>query len=539
MDRCLLDILPVEIFDIIFEYFWAHEILASFHNVSPYLDAVLYSYSSYQVNFASILKPHFDHVCHTLRPNQIISLILSDDADTPRQSQIFLSHFQIKSFTRIRSLTLDRVERKSLLIILSHINKMNRQFRLFLHNCDIVPLSSMEIPFQLRGLRIGESNLLNPRYSTFVVNANTSVLYTDTFRHICANASGLKSLNIRCEDINIIMNLFSRLPQLTSLALKITRYLVSMNHIENVMLNLLRLKHLQLQLINSDINLADGQRWESVTSSLITFNFNFYIRLNEIERTLDTFRSLFWLQKRWFVAYEYWRLFSVPYFTNVHYQNSFQRFMHSTVIDDKTFLDNITTLELSRPLVDSEHYFPHVRTLIIINDIRLETLSSIIDINRVEHLILYFPITQALPNICHLLSTDCLQKLSIMSNPFRLLKQFRGMKFENIRTLEVKYDFEFGENYPIEELCSIFPRVERLHIRSINQATMIPMIDGFTHLSSASFYFDSLSNTNKEHWQVKPEWALYGARRLTNSSYICEYQDSTLHAWISEQVSQF
>ncbi|CAF3071648.1 unnamed protein product [Rotaria sp. Silwood2] len=213
--------------------------------------------------------------------------------------------------------------------------------------------------------------------------------------------------------------------------------------------------------------------------------------------------------------------------------------MHSTVIDDKTFLDNITTLELSRPLVDSEHYFPHVRTLIINNDIQLETLSSIIDINRVEHLIIYFPIMQSPPNICHLLSTDCLQKLSIMSNPFQLLKQFRGMKFENIRTLETKCDCEFGDNYPIEELCSTFPRVERLHIRSINQATMIRMIDGFTHLSIASFYFDSLSNTNEKYWQVKPEWALYGARRLTNSSYTCGYKDSILHAWISEQVSQF
>ncbi|CAF3034465.1 unnamed protein product, partial [Rotaria sp. Silwood2] len=128
-----------------------------------------------------------------------------------------------------------------------------------------------------------------------------------------------------------------------------------------------------------------------------------------------------------------------------------------------------------------------------------------------------------------------LRELSIMTNPYQLLKQLKGTQFKNNRALAMPSAFIFDDQYPIEQLCFIFPCVQRLRIDSINKAMMIRMIDGFTHLSNASFCLKSLSKRDQNDWQVKPEWALYEAQRLKCSTYTCRYENSYLHAWISEQ----
>jgi len=83
----------------IFDHLWAHEILYSFRNINDYLDRVLFNYDSYSINFESIRKSYFDLVCRSIRPHQVISLILSDEHDTPNQSQLFLSLFSLEQFT--------------------------------------------------------------------------------------------------------------------------------------------------------------------------------------------------------------------------------------------------------------------------------------------------------------------------------------------------------------------------------------------------------------------------------------------------------
>jgi hypothetical protein len=52
----------------------------------------------------SIRKSHFDLICRYIRPEQVISLILSDNNDTPNQSQLFRSFFSIEQFIRLRTL---------------------------------------------------------------------------------------------------------------------------------------------------------------------------------------------------------------------------------------------------------------------------------------------------------------------------------------------------------------------------------------------------------------------------------------------------
>lgn len=125
MSRCLLDCFPVEILHTIFSYILAHEILLSFSNISPYLDAILLAYSDYRWDFTSILKDDFDLVCQRIRPDQVTSLVLTDGDDTPGQSKLFLSRFQMEQFTRLRSLTMLDVQRDSLETIYLSFNKLD------------------------------------------------------------------------------------------------------------------------------------------------------------------------------------------------------------------------------------------------------------------------------------------------------------------------------------------------------------------------------------------------------------------------------
>ena len=112
MARCHLDILPVELLHALFSYFLAHEILLIFTSVSPYIDAILVSYTNYRVDFKSILKTHFDLVCRTVTVDQIISLTISGLDDTPKQCQLFFTHFQIEHLSKLRSPRLINIDKQ-------------------------------------------------------------------------------------------------------------------------------------------------------------------------------------------------------------------------------------------------------------------------------------------------------------------------------------------------------------------------------------------------------------------------------------------
>ncbi|CAF1040568.1 unnamed protein product [Adineta steineri] len=120
------DRLPVDLLYDIFDYFLAHDILLSFSNVSDRVDGVLRTYSFYRFDFKSISKDNFDLICRHIKPDQVISLVLSDASATPGQSELFLSRISIKQFTRLQSLTLYCIENETLELILLDLNKLDQ-----------------------------------------------------------------------------------------------------------------------------------------------------------------------------------------------------------------------------------------------------------------------------------------------------------------------------------------------------------------------------------------------------------------------------
>jgi hypothetical protein len=103
MTILLFDLLPVELIYHIFRYLWAHEILHGFSNQNGYLDDVLHNYDRYAISLCSMLKTQFDQICHRIQPKQVISIAIMDEDDTPEQSTLFFSHFNIQQFVNLRS----------------------------------------------------------------------------------------------------------------------------------------------------------------------------------------------------------------------------------------------------------------------------------------------------------------------------------------------------------------------------------------------------------------------------------------------------
>lgn len=122
---CFFDRLPVELLHCLFAYLWAHEILFTFSDVSDHLNAILMAYTTYQLNFRFIRKDHFDLICKRIPSERVISLVLSDENETPGQSDLFFSYFRIEQFTQLQTLTLIKIEADSSIRIFPNLYKLH------------------------------------------------------------------------------------------------------------------------------------------------------------------------------------------------------------------------------------------------------------------------------------------------------------------------------------------------------------------------------------------------------------------------------
>lgn len=110
--QLLLDRLPVELIFDVFTYLMASEILHSFYNFSQHLRQCIRSYQQYKINFKSIHKREFDRICNIIHPDQIMTLTLSDDEETPGQMALFFTRFSTfeLSFIRLEHLRIRNLE---------------------------------------------------------------------------------------------------------------------------------------------------------------------------------------------------------------------------------------------------------------------------------------------------------------------------------------------------------------------------------------------------------------------------------------------
>jgi hypothetical protein len=214
---CLFDLLSVELLHALFTYFLAHEILLSFSDVSDYVNAVLLSYSTHRLDFKSIQKTHFDLVCRHIQPKQVILLTLSDDYDTPGQSELFFSRFRIEEFTQLRSFTLFKIEFESVVFILSNLYKLKnlRSFSFDVHTVQY-KYSTENIDHSnestnLNSLLQSTYDQLPPLLNRLCLN-NLTVLTPATFQRL----QYLRHLKLVTSSLINLHRIFDYIPQLQS-----------------------------------------------------------------------------------------------------------------------------------------------------------------------------------------------------------------------------------------------------------------------------------------------------------------------------------
>src|SRR5205085_8856423 len=109
----------------ILNYLDCDTILLSFRYVCKRFYLITNGYNQYKLNLNSCIKSNFYCYCRIINPLNIISLILSDDDQTPGQISLFLTYFNFKQFNYLRSLTLLEIEDTNLNIISNDLSSLS------------------------------------------------------------------------------------------------------------------------------------------------------------------------------------------------------------------------------------------------------------------------------------------------------------------------------------------------------------------------------------------------------------------------------
>ncbi|CAF3140755.1 unnamed protein product [Rotaria sp. Silwood2] len=311
---------------------------------------------------------------------------------------------------------------------------------------------------------------------------------------------------------------------------------------EFLLANLLHLKHLELHAKDLS-DLVDGYRWQILTSNLLSFKFKFKIDLISIEQNFASFRTSFWLQeKHWYVAYDDEYLFSVPHFAPVNANTPYSLPTYYTTPNDNIFRETITKLTLSILPKSSNYHFPNVETLEISCVGPYYILFEIIDLSRVQHLIITW--AEYILHLKLMLKTmSSLNRLTIKSAvTFEHLIQMHVCRFQQIRRLQIQ-SISIENNHNFEELFTCFPYVEHLHIQRVSTRTNLTyLIDGFKHLLNASFgipFIVELDDEDIKNLLRQPHILLFGSKRLACSTFTCNvypFSDWTIAVWIGERI---
>ncbi|UJR24550.1 hypothetical protein I4U23_005925 [Adineta vaga] len=485
--------LPVEIFHILFDYFSTQEILRTFLNISDYLNAVLNGYSNWSLNFKSISRDEFDFICHQIQPEKVISLTISDDCDTPGQSELFFSRFQLEQFVHLRCLRLINIESESLEHTFTNLHKLKQMKSFSLNRISIDSIESKrleQIIFDsfvkvfpnLYRLAIGHSSFLEHLSIPRVRYLKITMCSTDKLKTILNDSPCLQSLctSVYLENKND-MNIDFESSKLTRLHLKIYGHQVqvSMNQMEQFLSKFSCLKYLRLILKGKD-DLVDGYRWEMLTNSLVTFNFYFDIGHPVI---LNSFHNFYWLEdKHWHVRYQDGIVFTTPYFYLIHMNIVDQKYQLYSKMAIK-YVTSMTIYDIPKGLCS---YFTHIKKLSLTDSFLRQQISPLLSFEHVESLSLisfndlleFQPYETTLPKLSKLIIKDAIKFVDII--------QMKTTQIKQIQILKVTIEHE---DLILEGLFFCFPLIKYLQLsfqKSTSGNNIIHTIDTFIYTSKFS-----------------------------------------------------
>ncbi|CAF2051374.1 unnamed protein product [Rotaria magnacalcarata] len=366
--------LPIELIHRIIDYIDTETLFFSLQNVCKHFYTIVNTYNQHQLDFRSITKPKFDFIHRLINPENIISLVISDGHRTGGQIKLFLSLFDLRTFTRLRSLALIDVTMSVSIEYLQDVStdtldslSIDYVNQLGLTN-NLVSLSLKKF-INLRKLNISKTSLILDNIQSPIQHMKLSQCIINTqmynillgFPHLETLSLNNVSIPNIDENLTAIMKVKSKLKFLS-----IEGCGVHMNMAAAVLVltpSLVRLKLVSWSLMAE--RFWDGNWWseffEMNLMQLKIFEFFLEKRISyntdvsqDVESIINSFRTPFWLKKQWYVACNYYKniqrleLYSIPICkSTISYQSTRTKISSSNLkIAAPYIMDNIHSLYL-------------------------------------------------------------------------------------------------------------------------------------------------------------------------------------------------
>jgi hypothetical protein len=399
MTKMNLESLANEILLDLFEFFHTVDVFHIFHGLNSRFNTLLFvHYRRFHLDFRSISRNDFDLICGQYLPSiadRIVSLCLSDDDDTPQQTDLFRSrNLNFLQFIHLRSLSLYHIRSNLILRALidewhhlsdlTHLNIIecnmdwrNRSPRLIDEIWRLSKLTHCRIRITaVHYILLPVPTIVSSSLRFFSINSYTACV--QDLASLIEHTPHLRRLHIHLSNEHRSQDLQSKFSSL--IVLKIT----NTGPVERLMNFLKSMPNLTHLTINTQ-NKLDGSRWEQIISNYLPslkvfrLKMEFTIRRNkeqQIDELLSSFRSRFWLtERRWFVRCHWYpgevskhaSLFTLPY--------TFSEFVLNTEMLTKSTCPN-----------ENDYYsYDHVHSLSYTSS--LSTLRFC----NIRHLYLKFP----------------------------------------------------------------------------------------------------------------------------------------------------
>lgn len=511
-----LEYLPNELLFDIFEFLDSIELLRIFSNLNVRFNRLLSIYlNQNRINFRSISQINFDILCQNVFQsftNQIHSLVLSDDYQTPNLPSKFLAYHL--SFDHLQSLTLHSIH--SFEILNEFLNRYSQLTRLYLVECGYY-LNKFNL-LHLTNTIWSMPNLHHCQFDCFSIghmnfprmtNISNSIEYlsienlhcdlTD-LAHIFQHTPNLREFHPNIECIFQTEQLRSNFDRLTNLNLLFNGSKYSLEKLLQTLINLQRLKiHLEHIFLN-------GYEWKKLFEENYRFLKEFSLKMTfefqqqiELDQLIDSFQTKFWLeQHQWFIRCDWFAsnacLYTLPYaFDEFYYSNSYQT--KSTCIDSNQFwiYNHVKKLIFETNSNTYPARFPNVRQLNINFLFDELILKNLINFNR----ILFLDILIRNEFSLELFSNLIQQMTRLYSLKMKFLQKFPldlfQIEFQSIDRIDLmdnplhyaRYlttnECEILENSSLIQQCRI------LVINLENRSNLIRFISKIKHLNSLIF----------------------------------------------------
>ena len=394
--------LPVELIYHILDRLDTDTIFTSLYNVSPHLNSILRTYDRYKLDLQSISLRYFHRICSLIRPEQIVSMTLSDGNETVGLVELFLRKFPLESFQQLQSLTLVNIDdnEQMIRILLSSTDRLRE---LSIENTNevyedtvmdilmiVIGKSSLrKLSLDMERERISNPSILWPtecflQEIRFAGLCNLSLLRQIL---ICTpNLRKFQAYDIDFDDEWIDENDEQELEHspllpianasnLTSLSLIYARN--EMEKLEWLLpqfTQLISFKYLNIYdihiepLYENDYSLLDGERWRKLLVHCQRFQFIFTIHPDEdddddedeswnVHQCFATFQTQFWKDKHWYTALEQYEkfllIYSLPYPHHSHY---YDRPKYLSLVNHPFLrtqsMEFVTKLRLNLPVIN-------------------------------------------------------------------------------------------------------------------------------------------------------------------------------------------